>query len=278
MQQRVAIARALAYRPAVLLLDEPFASVDAQTRADLQDLLLDVWDRTRLTTVFVTHDIDEAAYMADRIVVLGAPARVTETVDVDLPAGASTTEAEMEAEAINVARDPYAALRFRDARLYVVGFISEITGSQVQTVALMWELFQRTGDPLILGWVGGVQAIPMLLLTLPAGYLADILNRKVLVVISRLGQVLSSIWLARPHNPTTWRRSSRRRRSTGSRTAPTKSRCRSPGPTARGSPSPRSTRSGAASTLSRSSTRSTTAAARTGVRPPTCNSCARRRS
>jgi NitT/TauT family transport system ATP-binding protein len=85
MQQRVAIARALAYRPAVLLLDEPFASVDAQTRADLQDLLLDVWDRTRLTTVFVTHDIDEAAYMADRIVVLGAPARVTETVDVDLP-------------------------------------------------------------------------------------------------------------------------------------------------------------------------------------------------
>ena len=85
MQQRVAIARALAYRPEVLLLDEPFASVDAQTRADLQDLLLDVWERTHLTMAFVTHDIDEAAYMADRIVVLGAPARVKETVEVDLP-------------------------------------------------------------------------------------------------------------------------------------------------------------------------------------------------
>jgi NitT/TauT family transport system ATP-binding protein len=86
MQQRVAIARALAYRPEVMLLDEPFASVDAQTRADLQDLLLEVWERTGLTMVFVTHDIEEAAYMADRIVVLSAsPARVKETVDVDLP-------------------------------------------------------------------------------------------------------------------------------------------------------------------------------------------------
>jgi NitT/TauT family transport system ATP-binding protein len=86
MQQRVAIARALAYGPEVLLLDEPFASVDAQTRAELQDLLLDVWQRTRFTVVFVTHDIDEAAYLADRIVVLSAsPARVKETVDVELP-------------------------------------------------------------------------------------------------------------------------------------------------------------------------------------------------
>jgi NitT/TauT family transport system ATP-binding protein len=86
MQQRVAIARALAYRPDVLLLDEPFASVDAQTRAELQDLLLDVWHRTGLTVVFVTHDIDEAAYLADRIVVLSAaPARVKEAVDVGLP-------------------------------------------------------------------------------------------------------------------------------------------------------------------------------------------------
>jgi NitT/TauT family transport system ATP-binding protein len=86
MQQRVAIARALAYRPAILLLDEPFASIDAQTRADLQDLLLDVWQRARLNVLFVTHDIDEAVYLADRIVVLTAsPARVKETVDVDLP-------------------------------------------------------------------------------------------------------------------------------------------------------------------------------------------------
>jgi NitT/TauT family transport system ATP-binding protein len=86
MQQRAAIARALAYEPEVLLLDEPFASVDAQTRADLEDLLLDVWRRTGLTVLLVTHDIDEAVYLADRIVVLSSgPARVTETIAVDLP-------------------------------------------------------------------------------------------------------------------------------------------------------------------------------------------------
>jgi NitT/TauT family transport system ATP-binding protein len=86
MQQRAAIARALAYEPEILLLDEPFASVDAQTRADLEDLLLDVWTRTGLTVLLVTHDIDEAVYLGDRIVVLTAgPARVKETIAVDLP-------------------------------------------------------------------------------------------------------------------------------------------------------------------------------------------------
>jgi NitT/TauT family transport system ATP-binding protein len=86
MQQRAAIARALAYQPEVLLLDEPFASVDAQTRADLEDLLLEVWGRTGLTVLLVTHDIDEAVYLADRIVVLSAaPTRVKETIEVELP-------------------------------------------------------------------------------------------------------------------------------------------------------------------------------------------------
>ena len=86
MQQRAAIARALAYEPEILLLDEPFASVDAQTRADLEDLLLDVWTRTGLTVLLVTHDIDEAVYLGDRIVVLSAsPTRVKETIAVDLP-------------------------------------------------------------------------------------------------------------------------------------------------------------------------------------------------
>jgi NitT/TauT family transport system ATP-binding protein len=86
MQQRAAIARALAYQPEILLLDEPFASVDAQTRADLEDLLLEVWGRTGLTVLLVTHDIDEAVYLADRIVVLSAaPTRVRKTITVDLP-------------------------------------------------------------------------------------------------------------------------------------------------------------------------------------------------
>jgi NitT/TauT family transport system ATP-binding protein len=86
MQQRTAIARALAYQPQVLLMDEPFASVDAQTRAELEDLLLEVWSTYRITVLLVTHDIDEAVYLADRIVVLSAaPALVKETLEVDLP-------------------------------------------------------------------------------------------------------------------------------------------------------------------------------------------------
>jgi NitT/TauT family transport system ATP-binding protein len=85
MQQRVAIARAFAFKPALLLMDEPFASVDAQTRADLQDMLLEVWKRHDSTVLFVTHDIDESVFLADRIVVLSRPpARVTADIAVDL--------------------------------------------------------------------------------------------------------------------------------------------------------------------------------------------------
>jgi NitT/TauT family transport system ATP-binding protein len=71
MQQRLAIARALACGAECLLMDEPFASLDAQTRADLEDLLLTIWTRRKLTVVFVTHDVDEAIYLSDRILVLG---------------------------------------------------------------------------------------------------------------------------------------------------------------------------------------------------------------
>jgi NitT/TauT family transport system ATP-binding protein len=86
MQQRVAIARALAYQPSILLMDEPFASVDAQTRGDLEDLTLRVRDRYGITILFVTHDIDESVYLADRVVVLThAPTEVKEIVGVDLP-------------------------------------------------------------------------------------------------------------------------------------------------------------------------------------------------
>jgi NitT/TauT family transport system ATP-binding protein len=86
MQQRVAIARALAYHPDLLLLDEPFASVDAPTRFGLEDLILRVRTDFDVTVVLVTHDIDEAVYLADRVVVLsGSPSVVREIVDVPLP-------------------------------------------------------------------------------------------------------------------------------------------------------------------------------------------------
>jgi NitT/TauT family transport system ATP-binding protein len=86
MQQRVAIARALAYQPTTLLMDEPFASVDAQTRGDLEDLILRVRDEYDITILFVTHDIDESVYLADRVVVLThSPTEVKEIVPVGLP-------------------------------------------------------------------------------------------------------------------------------------------------------------------------------------------------
>ena len=86
MQQRVAIARALAYQPSILLMDEPFASVDAQTRGDLEDLVLRVREQFGITILFVTHDIDESVYLSDRVVVLAhAPTEVKEIIPVDLP-------------------------------------------------------------------------------------------------------------------------------------------------------------------------------------------------
>ena len=86
MQQRVAIARALAYQPDILLMDEPFASVDAQTRADLEDVVLRIRERYNITILFVTHDIDESVYLADRVIVLSSrPTSVQEVVQVPLP-------------------------------------------------------------------------------------------------------------------------------------------------------------------------------------------------
>lgn len=86
MAQRVAIARALATRPEVLLLDEPFSSLDAFTKMRLQDLLVQIWSETRTTMLLVTHDVDEAVYLSDRVVVLaGTPGRICSVIRVNAP-------------------------------------------------------------------------------------------------------------------------------------------------------------------------------------------------
>ena len=86
MKQRVAIVRALANQPRILLMDEPFGALDAQTRASMQAHLLEIWRKIDITIVFITHDLDEAIFLADRILVLSAhPGEVQELIEVPVP-------------------------------------------------------------------------------------------------------------------------------------------------------------------------------------------------
>jgi NitT/TauT family transport system ATP-binding protein len=95
MRQRVAVARALAVEPSILLMDEPFGALDAQTRNLLQHELLNIWEKTKKTIVFVTHSVDEAVFMADRIVVLTPrPGRICEVIPVDSPRPRDRTSVE----------------------------------------------------------------------------------------------------------------------------------------------------------------------------------------
>lgn len=93
MKQRVAIARALANRPRVLLMDEPFGALDAQTRARMQSYLMQIWQNVDITIIFITHDLDEAVYLSDRILVLDAnPGRVREVIEVPVSQPRSTRQ------------------------------------------------------------------------------------------------------------------------------------------------------------------------------------------
>ena len=86
MKQRVALARTLAYHPEVLLMDEPFGALDAHTRTRLQNDLLDIWERDRKTVVFVTHSVEEAVFLSDKVFMMTrSPGRIRQVIDIDLP-------------------------------------------------------------------------------------------------------------------------------------------------------------------------------------------------
>ncbi|MBV8586238.1 MAG: ABC transporter ATP-binding protein [Verrucomicrobia bacterium] len=116
MQQRANLARVLVNRPAVLLLDEPFASLDAQTRLEMQELLLELWDQLAMTVVFVTHDVDEAILLSDRVVVMSSrPGQIRADWDVPLPR--PRTSEQLTSEAFNeLKRRCFSILRPSTAR------------------------------------------------------------------------------------------------------------------------------------------------------------------
>ncbi|HWZ37915.1 MAG TPA: ABC transporter ATP-binding protein [Bradyrhizobium sp.] len=93
MKQRVALARTLAYHPEVLLMDEPFGALDAHTRTRLQNDLLNIWERDRKTVLFVTHSVEEAVFLSDKVVMMtGSPGRIRQIIDIDLPRPRRRTE------------------------------------------------------------------------------------------------------------------------------------------------------------------------------------------
>jgi NitT/TauT family transport system ATP-binding protein len=95
MRQRVAIARALVYQPKILLMDEPFGALDAQTRLLMQELLLQVWEKERSTVLFVTHDVEEAILLSDRVLVMTSlPGRIKAEISVDIPRPRNVVEME----------------------------------------------------------------------------------------------------------------------------------------------------------------------------------------
>ncbi len=112
MRQRVALARALAIDPVMLLMDEPFAALDAQTRDGLQDELLRIWERTGKTIVFITHGIEEAVYLGQRVAVMTSrPGRIKQVVDVPLTARSATEDLRSDPEFARYRHEIWSLLR-----------------------------------------------------------------------------------------------------------------------------------------------------------------------
>jgi len=115
MQQRVAIARALAYEPEVLLMDEPFGSLDALTRLELEDTLLSLWAELKTTILFITHDIEEAIYLSDRVWVLSRrPSQIIDEIDITFPRPRNQVTTRAEARFMEMRNEIYRKIRNQD--------------------------------------------------------------------------------------------------------------------------------------------------------------------
>lgn len=133
MKQRVAIARALANNPRILLMDEPFGALDAQTRANMQKHLLQIWRNVDITIVFITHDLDEAVYLADRILVLKAnPGRVNELIEVPVPRPRSPEQ--------------FSEATFRATKAHIESLIHPPTAQPLPTENLPFVRLTQRGD------------------------------------------------------------------------------------------------------------------------------------
>jgi NitT/TauT family transport system ATP-binding protein len=116
MQQRVAIARALAYEPEVLLMDEPFGSLDALTRLELEDTMLSLWAELKTTILFITHDIEEAIYLSDRVWVLSRrPSQIIDEIDITFPRPRNQVTTRAEARFMEMRNEIYRKIRNQDA-------------------------------------------------------------------------------------------------------------------------------------------------------------------
>jgi MFS family permease len=119
-----------------------------------------------------------------------------ESIDPARPATASPTESDLENQAAPRAHDPYAALRYRDYVIFSVGWMVSVVGNQMTAAALGWEIFDRTQRAVNLGWLGGIQALPLLVLALPAGVLADHFDRRRIMAITSVLAAITSIGFA----------------------------------------------------------------------------------
>ena len=160
MQQRVGLARALVRQPEILLMDEPFGALDAQTRAVLQDELLAIWDRVKSTVLFITHDLDEAIYLSDRVVIMSRrPGRIKQVLEVKLPRPRFSYDARAEPEFARLRPSPGRASRRSYEPILASARALEGRKTPGGAASLLAALGRSTAAMLVLSGIGFLAAL-----------------------------------------------------------------------------------------------------------------------